>query len=208
MITVSHCMSLATTSLQAYYLRRLSKPGLMSPSEEPKLLDSTPTLAVAAAEPLEVTVRTISYQDTCPLRQEVLRPDLDVVYYDGDLDDTSIHFGAFVNNELVGVISMFQEDFSDVKAEQKPACHLPTPRGNTQWRIRGFAVAAKMRSKGLGTKLIAACLRHAQERGGRMLWCVARCTAELVYTRQGFSTTGDSFFIEGVGQVCHMFRTV
>lgn len=65
-------------------------------------------------------VRPISYQETCPLRQQVLRPDLDVVYYDGDLEDTSIHLGAFVNNELVGVISMFQVRDSDKEITKFP----------------------------------------------------------------------------------------
>ncbi|OQR76091.1 putative N-acetyltransferase YitI-like [Tropilaelaps mercedesae] len=153
-------------------------------------------------------IRRINYEDTCSLRREVLRPDLDIVFYEGDRDPTSIHLGAFVANELVGVISLFQEDFGEVTADESAAVHLPTPTGATQWRIRGFAVAAKMRSKGLGTKLIEACMRWAHERGGRMVWCVARCTAEVVYKRQGFNRTGDVFAIEGVGRVVHMFKNI
>ncbi|XP_022644568.1 uncharacterized protein LOC111243378 [Varroa destructor] len=179
---------------------------LMAPSDENvKLQEPTQPLAV---ESIDVVIRQINYEDTCPLRREVLRPDLEVVFYEGDHNETSIHLGAFVANELVGVISLFQEDFGEVKADEAPAVHFPTPAGNTQWRIRGFAVAAKMRSKGLGTKLIEACIRCSKERGGRMVWCVARCTAEVVYKRQGFNRTGDVFVIEGVGRVVHMFKNI
>lgn len=84
--------------------------------------------------------------------------------------NNSLHYSSlcccFYNWSLFYATNL-QEDFGEVKADEAAAVHLPTPTGGTQWRIRGFAVAAKMRSKGLGTKLIEACVRMGRERQGK-----------------------------------------
>lgn len=61
----------------------------------------------------------------------------------------------------------FQKNICDIKAEENPADHLPVPEGEVQWQFRGFATAFKMQKKGVGKELLAACVRHVKERGGK-----------------------------------------
>lgn len=74
------------------------------------------------------------------------------------------------------------------------------------WRIRGLAVDLPVRGKGLGSRLISACIQHAREQQANCVWCVARCSAEPVYEKMGFQGAGDVFHLEGIGHVRYMIR--
>lgn len=152
-------------------------------------------------------IRSISASDTQELRQRVLRPDLSSVPYRGDQLPDTAHFGAFLGDRLVGVASAFREPLmppggllSDCPVVQAAAS--PT----SSWRIRGVAVDASLRGKGYGSKLINACIGYSTNSGGTCVWCVARCSAEIVYERLGFQRTGQLFHLDGIGPVRYMVK--
>jgi ribosomal protein S18 acetylase RimI-like enzyme len=133
-------------------------------------------------------IRPIRAGETHELRQQVLRPDapLSKCAFLGDDAQSTIHFGVFKATEMVGVASLYEESSPDVEHQQG-------------WRIRGMATDASVRGFGYGKKLLEACLAHAREHGGDVVWCNARTSAVGFYEKNGFSIVGEEFDIPGIG---------
>jgi GNAT superfamily N-acetyltransferase len=69
----------------------------------------------------------------------------------------------------------------------------------TAWRLRGMATLPAARGRGLGGRLLEACLDHARARGGASVWCNARTRALVFYERHGFVAAGEPFDLPGLG---------
>lgn len=114
---------------------------------------------------------------TWRLRREVLYP-LEALYaMKMDEDANGLHFGAFYNHELIGVVSLFQT--------------------GPDFQFRKFAIAPHMQYKGIGRELLQYIIGFAQTQGGNHIWCNARCTAVNFYQKAGFVTTGQTFSKNG-----------
>ena len=86
-------------------------------------------------------IRFIKVEQTFPIRREVLRKNIDLPYQlEGDFDKETFHLGAFVNDELVSIVSLIKKNIDVLKGEQ--------------FQLRGMATAAKYRGRGYG-KLLA-----------------------------------------------------
>ncbi len=145
------------------------------------------------AEP--VRVLAISARATHPLRLLVLRPGggMSEACFAGDEAAATFHLGAFAGEHLVGVSSVYHE----------------APVGETSgaaWRLRGMAVAPELQRCGVGSRLLRACFRAVEAKGGTLLWCNARIAAVPFYARMGFFARGDVFHIAGVGPHKVMLR--
>ena len=81
-------------------------------------------------------VRRATAEEVWPLRHAVLRAGLpfDTAKFDGDLDDTTRHFGTFADSNVLCCLSLFQSTWNDSDA----------------WQLRGMATAATHRWQGLG----------------------------------------------------------
>ena len=116
---------------------------------------------------------------TYALRQAVLRPhqQLSETALPGDRSSGAAHFAAIDGaGSLVGVVSVLVEPApGDVAAA---------------WRLRGMAVAEDHRGRGVGSALFAAVVAHVADRGGGVLWCAARLSAESFYLRHGMERIG------------------
>lgn len=134
---------------------------------------------VLEASPL--TIQPISFQQTYALRHEVLWPDkpLDYVKLANDADGQ--HIGAFRNDELVAVISLFVEGESG--------------------RFRKFATRPDQQRQGIGTRLMQYVEAEARRRGATRLWCDARLDAADFYRRFGMETLGEEFFKDSIPYV-------
>ena len=142
-------------------------------------------------------VRPIEAHETRPLRQELLRPDQppESTVYPGDDAPSTIHLGAFVSDELVGVASLYIEAWSDRPRE---------PAG----RLRGMATRPEVRGAGHGSALVSAGLEWARQHGLVRLWCNARSGAAGFYEQLGFERHGAEFEIEGIGPHYQMSRRI
>ncbi len=89
------------------------------------------------------------------------------------VDADGLHFGAFKNDLLVGVISLFQS--------------------GTVYQFRKFAVAVKQQNQGIGTALLQYVINFCQQQHGTLLWCNARTTAIPFYEKFAFTVVGQSF---------------
>jgi predicted GNAT family N-acyltransferase len=114
---------------------------------------------------------------TWRLRREVLYPDEHLSAMKMEEDNHGYHFGAFSNNELVGVVSLFQ-NLND-------------------WQFRKFAVSSSVQKQGIGTQLLKFITTFIEIEKGERIWCNARLTATDFYARFGFFKTGEGFHKNG-----------
>jgi GNAT superfamily N-acetyltransferase len=160
----------------------------------------------AAAHP--PTVRTITRDETIPLRHTVLRPGapVDDVYFPSDETAGSCHAGSFLDGELVAVGSISPE----ARPADAPGGALPTHEADLDaaWRVRGMATTEWARSRGAGALVLAHLTAHAVAQGASVLWCNARVGAVAFYRREGWVLASDEFDIPDVGPHFVMERRV
>ncbi len=127
-------------------------------------------------------IRPITAEQTLTLRQSILRPHQTIAecVYPTDHSPDGLHVGAFLDGKLVGVASIFREQFPD------------EPQWNA-WRLRGMATLPEVRRKGYGAALIRACIAHVATHGGNLLWCNGRTSAREFYRALGFREHGDEY---------------
>jgi ribosomal protein S18 acetylase RimI-like enzyme len=117
---------------------------------------------------------------------EQIRPELtwqlrrDILYPEGikqnmglPQDDHGVHFGAFKDNKLVGVVSLFQT--------------------GTDFQFRKLAIDPSTQKMGVGSSLLQYIIDYAKENNGERMWCNARDTAFGFYLKAGFTFTGEVF---------------
>jgi GNAT superfamily N-acetyltransferase len=121
-------------------------------------------------------------------------PPEQIVYHGDDALDT-LHAGAFVGTELVGIASVCVEPMPDA-----PAAGV--------WRLRGMATLPAVRGTGHGRRLLEACFDHIRAQGGTLLWCNARVVALGFYEHLGFVAQGDEFEIHPIGPHYVMTRVL
>ncbi|MCW2950493.1 MAG: family N-acetyltransferase [Thermoleophilia bacterium] len=162
-------------------------------------LRRTSSAETATLSSPQFNVRAVDRDATLPLRHTVLRPDapLSDVEFPGDAAEGALHVGAFVDGELVAVGTISPE----ARSAEAPGGAAPTaPRHtDTAWRVRGMATAEWVRGHGAGTRVLDACVAHAREQGGSVVWCNARVGAVRFYERAGWETLSREFDISGAG---------
>ncbi len=123
-----------------------------------------------------------------PLRKEILRPEQSAakLVFPGDDATTTLHLAVHQDGQIVGVASVMSDP------------HPRRPHAG-DWRIRGMATRAEVRSRGVGAALLSCCESHVREHGGDRLWCNARAPARAFYERGGFIVEGDVFEIAEIG---------
>lgn len=134
------------------------------------------------------TLKQITSQATFAVRQPVLRPGkgIETCVFDGDDLPTTVHFGIFDDEALVGIISVF-------KASN------PYFKETDQFQIRGMAVLESEQKKGLGEKLVLEAEAYIAQNKGKRIWFNAREIAVGFYKKMGYDIIGDQFNIPDVG---------
>lgn len=119
-------------------------------------------------------IRVITWEETIPVRQSVLWPNKshEHCHVDGDID--GLHFGAFIDEELVCVASVY----------------LTLNKA----RLRKFATDTRYQHQGIGSKMLAHIIQSMKSRQVRHLWCDARESAIDFYKRFGLETCSERFY--------------
>lgn len=141
---------------------------------------------------MDIHIRPMTSLEVRPLRLEVLRAGMvnQTVHFEGDDDPTTIHLGAFDQDQNnVGVSTWMQRPFP--LAEELKALQL-----------RGMATAVNVQGQGIGALLLVAGQTYGREIGAHLIWANARDAALNFYNRHGYSTVGEGF-IETVTQLPH-----
>ncbi len=130
----------------------------------------------------KIILKPISAEQSLHLRRDVLLPgeSLSAAISPADDKPEAYHAGAFVEDELVGVATVYVD---------------PSPDGQhpDAWRLRGMAVRDDLRGHGIGRLLLTNCIDHINIQGGMYLWCNARTSVLGFYRKMGFETVGDQF---------------
>jgi GNAT superfamily N-acetyltransferase len=139
--------------------------------------------------PAGVRVVAVDARKGQALRMSVLRPSQQPgeSMYAREGDPETAHYAALGTDGAVLAVGSVMEEG-----------HPHEPREG-DWRVRGMASEAGLRGRGLGKLVLAALEAHARGRGGRRLWCNARTGARAFYEREGWSTEGEEYEIEGIG---------
>ena len=121
-----------------------------------------------------ILIENITPEDTLDIRHRVLWPNKPKEHCIVAGDQGAKHFGAFLNNVLVGVASTYELEGAV--------------------RLRKFAVENQHQSKGIGSELFKHALGHAVKSNATVFWCDARENAVEFYRQFGLSAEGSRFF--------------
>jgi len=124
-----------------------------------------------------IHIEQIRPELTWRLRQQVLHPAQKLYEMELDEDNDGIHFGAFTDSALVGIISLFQHD--------------------TVFQFRKLAVLPEFQKMGIGNSLLDRVEEVARTEGGTSIWCNARVSAIGFYMKAGYAHTSKLFSKNG-----------
>lgn len=144
-----------------------------------------------------VYIKQIHYSETYPVRQVILRPgrSLETCFFQGDELETTIHFGLFMEDKLVGIISLFKNNSPFFSQEN-------------QYQIRGMAVLEEYQKYGFGKQLVAHSEEFLKSMPIKLIWFNAREVAVNFYKKSGYQVIGDVFEIPDVGPHYVMWKTL
>ncbi|ASU32943.1 GNAT family N-acetyltransferase [Mucilaginibacter xinganensis] len=126
-------------------------------------------------------IEQIRPEHTWQLRRDVLYPGMTKHEMEMEEDADGMHFGAFTDNKLAGVISLFQH--------------------GDEYQFRKLAVNTAMQNNGIGSILLKYVIKHVEDDGGKRIWCNARTNAIGFYLKLGFTKTGEPFTKNGISYV-------
>jgi GNAT superfamily N-acetyltransferase len=143
------------------------------------------------------SIRKIAPTDTYPVRHIVLRfgKPIESCHFNGDDLPTTHHFGYYLNETLVGVISLFEignAHFSKQKSYQ----------------IRGMAVLDSHQKQGIGEALVQKAEAFCLAQNATLIWFNARTSAVGFYEKMRYAKVGTEFEIKDVGPHYLMHKTV
>jgi GNAT superfamily N-acetyltransferase len=124
-----------------------------------------------------IQIEQIRPELTWRLRQRVLYPEQKLYEMEMDEDNNGLHFAAFKDNAIVGVISLFAK--------------------GDDYQFRKFAVDDTVQKMGIGMKILDHITAFAKTNGAKRLWCNARLSAIGFYLKAGFVQTGNFFSKNG-----------
>lgn len=119
-------------------------------------------------------IKLISAEQTLALRHKVLWPNKPVAFCRVPGDDTALHFGAYVDQQLVCVASIFID-----------GCVA---------RLRKYATDQAFQGQGIGSAVLRHVLAHLHSLSVLEFWCDARLSALDFYARFGMRAEGEHFF--------------
>jgi len=121
-----------------------------------------------------VDIRQIGWRETIPVRHRVLWPNKHETFCHVAEDEMGIHFGAFVNDILVCVASIYID-------------------GNRA-RLRKYATEFKFQGLGIGSAVLNNVITYLITLNIDYFWCDARESAFSFYQRFGMTKEGVRFY--------------
>jgi ribosomal protein S18 acetylase RimI-like enzyme len=141
------------------------------------------------------SIQKITSTETYPVRHIVLRAGkpIESCQFDGDELGSTHHFGYYLNNQIIGVISLFAIDNS----------HFITQKS---FQIRGMAVLPAFQKQGVGEALVKEAEKFCTTQKADIIWFNARTSAVGFYQKMGYEILGPEFEIYDVGPHFLMYK--
>jgi GNAT superfamily N-acetyltransferase len=118
-------------------------------------------------------IRAIKASQTWNIRHEVMWPDQPFEFVQLAEDDSGFHFGVFIEERLVSIVSCFID--------------------GDEMQFRKLATLEEYQGKGIASELLHFILKLAKERGLKKVWCNARTNKKSFYEKFGMSDTHKIF---------------
>ncbi len=136
-----------------------------------------------------INIRKIDAETTFAVRQPVLRAgkSIETCKFDGDTLDSTVHFGCYEDEKLVGVASIYRET--------KNLFLNPN-----QFQLRGMAVLESHQKMGIGALLFNSCKEFCRNQQNAIMWFNARSSAVPFYQSLNCRIIGEPFMIADVGE--------
>lgn len=144
-----------------------------------------------------IQIKPIPAKLTHVVRHPVLRPGkpIDTCIFEGDDLSSTKHFGLYFNEDLIGVISIFENKSSIFNHPN-------------QLQIRGMAVLEEFQGKGYGRLLVNEVENYAKKVKSNLIWFNARENAAKFYKILGYEIYGSLFDIAGIGLHYVMYKQI
>lgn len=126
-------------------------------------------------------IKQISHRETWPIRQSVMYPDFPLQHVILEKDSEGLHFGGYVKEELVCVVSLFIN--------------------NEEAQFRKLATKVTHQKKGYGTKMINHLLEYSKKNNATKFWCNARENKASFYHKFGLKETNKTYVNSGINFV-------
>jgi GNAT superfamily N-acetyltransferase len=148
--------------------------------------------------------QTVTPEQVYPVRHKVLRPGrpFETAKFDGDLNKDTIHFGIFIDEELVGVCSLYPRPLPDNYQAKVPGVGLinHSKTCTNTWQLRGMATLAEHQGKGLGSQLLQYVASEVHKlTPNPTIWANARVAALNLYLRNGYEVSSEEFEVPLIG---------
>lgn len=131
---------------------------------------------------MKETIVRIQKEQAWMIRHKVMWPEKNLDFIKLNDDDSGIHYGLFLGDTLVSVVSIFIT--------------------NDECQFRKFATIQQEQGKGYGSKLLNYALKEVESMGVRKIWCNARENKVKFYHKFGlvesvikFEKAGKSYII-------------
>lgn len=124
----------------------------------------------------EINYNSDEYIQELHLRDEVLRKPLGMSLYNDNLEKewADVHIGAFIKNNLIGVLILTRLNDEDIK-------------------MRQVAVVEKWRAKKVGSELVHYAENFSKDKGYKKIVLNSRKTAVGFYEKLGYERLSDEF---------------
>ncbi|WPO78945.1 GNAT family N-acetyltransferase [Flavobacterium sp. KACC 22761] len=122
-------------------------------------------------------ISEIEPSQTWQIRHEVMWPNLPMEYVQLEEDNWGLHFGVFLDEKLVSIVSCFFKD--------------------DEMQFRKLATLEEFQGKGIATELLKHIFGLAKQKNSTKIWCNARTNKKAFYEKFGMIDTHKVFIKEG-----------
>lgn len=150
-----------------------------------------------------ISVKLITARETYPVRHPVLRAGrpLEDCAFDSDDLETTMHLGAYLEDQLVGVATFVLNNDARIPA-------LAAVALEKCYQLRGMAVLENLQGKNIGRKLLMHGESLLKQNGTTHLWFNARELAIPFYKKLGYLIVSDIFEIVPIGMHYKMHKSL
>jgi GNAT superfamily N-acetyltransferase len=124
-------------------------------------------------------INEISAAQTWPLRHEVMWPEKPLDFVKLEADEQGYHFGLFLKEELVSIVSVFISDDNSAQ-------------------FRKLATLEKHQGNGYASKLLSHIIAFTKNQGVKTMWCNSRFDKLSFYKKFGMLKTEHTFIKETI----------
>lgn len=123
-------------------------------------------------------IKEIKAEQTWPMRQKIMYPELTMEAVILPQDQNGMHYGLFIKEELIGVVSFFVN--------------------RNELQFRKLAILEKEQGKGYGSRLLHDVFTFAKQNKIKKIWCNARVHKSKFYEYFGMYKTEKTFQKQGI----------